>query len=169
MKKVLAYVAAVVILAAFLAGCTPAQLDADDSVVEISKIDSIPFVDDQLYAVAYLGYGEMDDISFYLENYLDSTELPIHYFSQGEYYLIIPRYADMHVALHQKDTQTDESTLVFEDPACGPFIIQCNVSDIVPDAQIDLTYGEETVAYVPCISLATGEVDVGSRGLNITE
>ena len=60
-----------------------------------SRQDSIPFTGDQLYAAAYLGFEEMEDLSYYTQRYLDSGDLPIHYFSPGEYYLIIPRYPDI--------------------------------------------------------------------------
>ena len=95
-----------------------------------SRQDSIPFTGDQLYAAAYLGFEEMEDLSYYTQRYLDSGDLPIHYFSPGEYYLIIPRYPDMSLALYKNDIQTGQPALVYEDPACEPFLIQCNISDI---------------------------------------
>ena len=48
-----------------------------------SRRDSIPFTGDQLYAAAYLGFEEMEDLSYYTQRYLDSGDLPIHYFSPG--------------------------------------------------------------------------------------
>ena len=95
--------------------------------------------------------------------------LPIHYLSKGEYYLVIPRYADMAVRLYQNDFETMDKSLLYEDMECRPFIIQCNVSDIFPDATIRLTHQTETVEFSPCISLKDGGVMVGDRGLNITK
>ena len=133
------------------------------------KRDSIPFTDEQYYAVAYLGYQEMKDLSFYTEQYLDSGDIPTHYFSPGEFYLVIPRYDDMSLALYQNDIETMESSLKYEEPNCRPFIIQCNVSDIFPDATIRLTSGDQIVEFSPYISLKDGAVIEGERGLNITK
>ena len=130
--------------------------------------DSIPFTGDQLYAAAYLGFEEMEDLSYYTQRYLDSGDLPIHYFSPGEYYLIIPRYPDMSLALYKNDIQTDQPALVYEDPVCEPFLIQCNISDIFSDVTVELTYQGETVSFSPYISLKDGSVQVGERGLDLT-
>lgn len=162
MKKFLGAAMALLCLLA-LAGC------ADTPEPKESKLDAIPFRDDQLYAVAYLGYDEIRDLSFYTENYLDDENLPIHYLSKGEYYLVIPRYADMTVRLYQNDIETMDTSLIYEDAECRPFIIQCNVSDIFPDATIRLTHQTETVEFSPYISLQDGSVMVGDRGLNITK
>lgn len=126
----------------------------------------IPFQEGQLYAVAYLGYEEIDDLAYYTETYLDGGDLPVHYLSKGDYYLVIPRYEDMALRLYRSDMETQ---LVYEDPACRPFILQCNASDIFADAVVSLTYGEETAAFSPHISLMDGSVQVGERGLDITQ
>lgn len=136
---------------------------------KIKKTESIPFQEDQLYAVAYLGYDEIGDLSFYIQKYLDSDNIPVHYLSQGEYYLVIPRYSNMSLSLYKNDFQTSESSLIFEEKKCRPFIIQCNVSDIFPDATIRFAYNDETVEFSPYISLKDGSVVVGDRGINITK
>ena len=133
-----------------------------------SKRDNIPFQDGQLYAAAYLGYGEMENLAFYTEKYLDKDP-PIHHFSGGDWYLIIPRYPDMAVELYRNDIETMGSELVYEDASCGPFLIRCNISDIFPDATIRLTYQGETVEFSPYISLEDGSVQVGEQGLDITD
>ncbi len=130
---------------------------------------SIPFLDGQLYAVAYLGYQEMGELSYYAEHYLDSEKIPIHYFSPGDFYLILPRYTTMDLALYQNDMDTMGKTLKYEEQDCRPFIIQCNVSDIFPDASICFTYGEESVEFSPFISLKDGSLVVGERGLDLTQ
>ena len=164
MKKHTAWIAARLCLLA-LTGCRAAP----DSGSEGSKTASIPFQEDQLYAVAYLGYGEINDLAFYTENYLDDVNLPVHYLSKGDYYLIIPRYADMEVRLYQNDIETMGTTLIYEDMACRPFILQCNVSDIFTDTTICLTRETETVEFSPYISLEDGSVQVGDRGVDITK
>lgn len=130
--------------------------------------ESIPFSGDQLYAAAYLGFEEMEDLSYYTQNYLNGQDLPIHYFSPGEYYLIIPRYPDMALALYKNDIQMDQPALVYKDPACEPFLLQCNISDIFSDVTVELTHQGETVSFSPYLSLKDGSVQVGERGLNLT-
>jgi len=133
-----------------------------------SKRNNIPFAKDQLYAVAYLGYITIEDMDYYLENYLDEEEIPQYYFSGEEYYLIIPRYEDMEIRLYRNDLATMGKTLEQECEAGKPFIVQCNVSDIFPDVTVELIYNGETVEFSPYISLKDGSVQVGERGLNIT-
>lgn len=145
-----------------------AQEGIQEEVKEESKLDSIPFEDGQYYAAAYLGYQEMDDISYYTEQYLDDDNVPVHYFSNGEYYLIIPRYSDMELTLLKNDMETMTSTEVYEESDCKPFIIQCNVSDIFPDATVRLTYEGNTVEFSPYLSLMDGSVQIGENGLDIT-
>ena len=134
-----------------------------------SKRNNIPFAEDQLYAVAYLGYITIEDMNYYLENFLDEEELPNYYFSGAEFYLVIPRYEDMEVRLYRNDLATMGKTLEQECEAGKPFIVQCNVSDIFPDVTVELTYNGEKVEFSPYISLKDGSVQVGERGLNITK
>lgn len=134
-----------------------------------SKRNNIPFAKDQLYAVAYLGYITIEDMDYYLENYLDEEEVPNYYFSGDEFYLIIPRYEEMEVRLYRNDLATMGKALEQECEAGKPFIVQCNVSDIFPDVTVELTYNGETVEFSPYISLKDGSVQVGDRGFNITK
>ena len=143
-----------------LAGCST-QSNA------VSKLESVPFAEGQLYAAAYLGYQQINDLDFYVEQYLEDDQIPVHYLSSGDYYLIIPRYSGTALELSRNDIATDQSVLIFEDPDCGPFIIQCNASDIFADAVIRLTYQDESVEFSPFISLKDGSVDIG-QGLNLT-
>ena len=138
-------------------------------VEEVSKRDNIPFQEGQLYAAAYLGYQQIDDLDYYLERYLDDGELPVHYLSGGGFYLVIPRYDGMALALSRSDIETLQSTLIYEDPDCRPFLLQCNASDIFADAVIRLTYQDESVEFSPFLSLKDGSVDIGARGLDLTK
>ena len=130
--------------------------------------ESIPFSGDQLYAAAYVGYEGHLDLEYYTDRYLDDEKVPIHYFSPWEYYLIIPRYPDMSLALYKNDIQTDQPALVYEAPVCQPFLIQCNISDIFPDVTVELTYQGESVSFSPHLSLKDGSVQIGERGLDLT-
>ena len=167
MKKIVMYAVVIIALIVLFSGCFILQNEKGDS--GIKKVESIPFLNDQLYAVAYLGYDEIGELSFYIQKYLDSENIPIHYLSQGEYYLVIPRYSNMPLSLYKNDIQTIVSSFIFEEKECRPFIIQCNVSDIFPDATIRLTYNNETIEFSPYISLKDGTVVVGDRGINITK
>ena len=166
---------AVLVLALLLfSGCAPSQgpASADASQEHVFEADStreaIPFSGDQCYAVAYLGYQETGALDLYVQRYLDGGSLPIHYFSPGDYYLIIPRYPGMSLALYRNDIASDQPALVYTDPDCRPFVIQCNASDIFEDATIRLSRGEDLVEFSPFLSLKDGTIVVGPRGLNLT-
>ncbi len=133
------------------------------------KREHIPFADNQLYAVAYLGYETIEDMDYYQKNFLDEETIPNYYFSGDEYYLIIPRYEDMKVYLYRNDLATMEKSLEHETDAGKPFIVQCNISDIFPDVTVELTYQGEKVEFSPYISLKDGSVQVGDRGIDITK
>lgn len=147
---------------------SPGQSPYESLTPEGDVSQSIPFLDGQLYAAAYLGYQEINDLDFYTEHYLDGGALPVHYVSPGDYYLIIPRCPGMTLRLYQNDIQTGDSALIYEDPDCRPFLLQCNASDIFADVTVSFTYQEEQAEFSPYISLEDGSVQVGDRGLNLT-
>ena len=144
----------------FLAGCA-SENPANDR-------DAIPFSEGEMYAVAHLGYQEMGSLDSYVQSELGGDSVPVHYLSSGDYYLIIPRYDGMKLSLYRGDIDSPEPTLIFEDPDCCAFVIQCNASDIFADATVVFEYGGETVEFSPFISLKDGTLDVGERGLDIT-
>ena len=144
-----------------LTGCT-AQPEA-------AKRSAIPFEDGQYYAAAYLGYQQIDDLDYYVERYLEDDSLPIHYLSAGDYYLVIPRYDHMELSLYRNDLESSQPILIYQDPDCEPFILQCNASDIFADATIRLTYEGETAEFSPFISLNDGSVDLGTQGQDLTK
>lgn len=133
------------------------------------KRGSIPFGEGDLYAAAYLGYPEITDWDYYADRYLDSGDVPAYTVSDGEYYLVIPRYDGMDLALYSFDVESEERTLLQEESGCGPFIVRCNISDIFADAVICLTYQGETVEFSPFLSLENGLPVMGERGLDITK
>lgn len=151
---------ALLMLLGLLAGCSGQS--------QSSPQDAIPFREGQLYAAAYLGYQQIDDLDYYVQQYLDSDELPVHYLSNGEYYLIIPRYSGMELSLYRNDFDTSEPILIYQDPDCRPFLLQCNASDIFADATVRLSWQEETAEFSPFLSLKDGSVEIGDRGLDLT-
>lgn len=134
-----------------------------------SKRDAIPFEDGQLYAAAYLGYQETGDLDYYADLYLDSAELPTYTVSDGDYYLIIPRYAGMSMTLSVIDIETSRPKVLLREPDCGPFVLQCNISDVLEDALIWLEYEGDSVEFSPYISLENGAPQMGERGLDLTK
>lgn len=169
MKRTPIFIAVFLSCLLLCVGCTAAPDAQNPAESTSTKRDNIPFADNQLYAVAYLGYQKIENLDFYTEQYLDNDQIPIHYFSDGDYYLIIPRYAGMTLSLYQNDFTTSTSSLVYENPECEPFIIQCNVSDIFNDATIQLTYQEKTAEFSPFRSLKDGSLQAGENGLNLTK
>ena len=148
--------------ALLLAGCGQQGESAENSAQE-----EIPFEEGQLYAVAHIGYQEITGLED-VAPYLCSTQVPVHYVSDGDFYLIIPREDTMDLTLFKNDMETGEKILFYEEPNCSPFILQCNVSDIFNDVTVRLTCGEEETEFSPFISLKDGSLDIGSRGLNLT-
>ncbi len=181
MKKLIALTAALCLLT--LAGCavtggTPGDADLgpgntdpapeDDTPPKPSPLDSIPFEGDELYAVAYLGYQETADLEYFAEKYLESPDLPVHYVSGGDYYLVIPRYPGTAIQLFENDLDTSQLIPRYEAPETGPFIVQCNASDVFNDVTIRLTHEGDEAEFSPFISLENGDVLVGGRGLLLT-
>ncbi len=165
MKRMVIGMMIVIVLMGLSSGCVQNQMESG----EANKIEKINFAENQLYAVAYLGYENLEDFSFYADKYLLSDNVPIHYFSPGEYYLVIPRYANTDLLLYKNDMDTMSTSLVYEEKEMRPFIIQCNISDIYSDVTICLIYQGEKVEFSPYISLKDGSVQVGERGINITK
>lgn len=182
MKKA-AIIAAVLALALALGGCglfggpeagpsegpTGAPTGEPGESAPTGKLEAIPFEEGQLYAAAYLGYQEIEDLDYYIGRYLDSAQLPIHYVSDGDYYLIIPRYTGMTVTLSVNDLETSRPTAIFIDPDCGPFIVQCNASDVFADVTIRLEHRGDAAEFSPFISLESGAPMMGERGLDLTK
>ena len=173
---------ALLLSALLLAGCaapgavgpsgtgTPPEGSVPESVSpeETAPAAGIPFGEGQLYAAAYLGYLEPEALAGYVNRFLGGEDPPTHYLSAGEFYLIIPRYEGMELALSRVDFDTSEPVLLYHDPDCGPFVVQCNASDIFADCVIRLTHGEETAEFSPFVSLKDGSVQLGERGLDLS-
>ena len=154
------------ILCIVLTACTQAAPSEEEPAL---PYENITFQEGQLYAAAYLGWEEMEGLSDYQTAYLKGESVPVHYISPGEFYLIVPRYPDMAVKLYRNDINSTEPTILFEAEDSVPFVVQCNISDIFSDLTVELSYGGETVSFSPYISLKDGSVEVGERGLELSE
>lgn len=171
MKKKVLHSSVFLLYILLLSGCTLGGKGGSSSSAETNpeKWGKIPFAGNQLYAVAYLGYQQVTDLDFYVEQYLDGDQIPTHYLSSGEYYLVIPRYTGMTLQLYQNDIETSEPILRFEDPDGQPFLLQCNASDIFADAVIRLSYAGKETEFSPFISLKDGSIEIGPDGLDLTK
>ena len=165
MKKLWLCFSTIIFVLLIFAGCGSRYLTGND----MYKKDSISFDDNQYYAVAYLGFQEIDDMDYYTDKYLVSNDIPVHYTSDGDYYLVIPRYPGMRLQLYKNDIESSESHIIYDDSSCTPFIIQCNVSDIFSDVTVRLTYEDRTIEFSPFVSLKDGTLNVGEHGVNITK
>ena len=67
------------------------------------------------------------------------------------------------------DLETSQASVRQEVADVGPFIVQCNVSDVVSDALIALAYNGDRTEFTPFISLENGTPQLGERGLDITK
>ncbi len=168
MKKFAMFFIVALCVLTLMSGCSKAP-ETSAPPTATSKVDTIQFSDNQLYAVAWVGYDDLTNLPYYLDSYVGAGNVPTHYFSEGDYYLVIPKYADMCLKLYKNDIATNTSALVFEEWGCKPFLVQCNFSDIFPDVTVSLTYENETVTFSPFLSLKDGSLEIGEKGLDLTK
>ena len=135
---------AALLLTLALTACSPSP-DA-----EASRAAELPYTEGQLYAAAWLGWQDTGDLSRYADLCPGIEEAPVLHLSDGEYWL------------------TSEARLVYSDPDCEALILQCNISDIFPDAEIRLRCEEGEAEFSPYISLRDGSVVLGPEGLDLT-
>ena len=59
---------------------------------EASRAAELPYTEGQLYAAAWLGWQGTGDLSRYADLCPGIEEAPVLHLSDGEYWLILPRY-----------------------------------------------------------------------------
>lgn len=128
-----------------------------------------------LCGVAYLGgfSGEFADFEAFLtengalEWFPFLENLPAeHFVATGgwEVYLVIPCDSASNVTVHEwvvdesNDYTGAPGQLLYESQEGNPFVLCCNVSNIMPDTQITVSDGEQTVEYNPSLSLEDGSL-----------
>ena len=77
---------AALLLTLALTACSPSP-DA-----EASGAAELPYTEGQLYAAAWLGWQDTGDLSRYADLCPGIEEAPVLRLSDGEYWLILPRY-----------------------------------------------------------------------------
>lgn len=159
-----------------------------DNVMEYEniKIESefaklLPFNKDklQLWAVAFLGYGEIgkNNKEAFIKKYFSSlpenliNSVRFFEFEGDEWYIIIPRYNNMITNLSQvaiSDKGEIMTTNEVGSFGTEPLVIRCNPSDIFPSIRISTNFGG-SYEYLPTISLKDGKLRQESFILDLTE
>ena len=103
---------AALLLTLALTACSPSP-DA-----EASRAAELPYTEGQLYAAAWLGWQDTGDLSRYADLCPGIEEAPVLRLSDGEYWLILPRYPGTALEVSQLDINTSEARLVYSDPDC---------------------------------------------------
>ena len=143
---------------------------AMQAILDVSPVDEDRAVTkhEQIAVLKSLGWQEPTDLAYYQQQYLGDASLPVHHISDGDYYLIIPRGPGADVKLYQTDPESGDWTLLYEEADCGPFLLQCNVSDIFPDAVVSVSRDGLCAEFSPYLSLEDGSVQAGDLGLDLT-
>lgn len=133
--------------------------------------NNVKWEENTSYAVGFLGYGDeaKEKVAVALERYLpDSSVDSIQRVeTEGdEWYLIIPREATTEVNVFELEFETEpkRGDKIAELEKGKPFILRCNVSDIMPNQVIEFKNGSKELSYSPSISLMDGSVAVGEYG-----
>lgn len=173
------------IIAMSLIGCGVGQQELEgvksvqgsaQSTVSSAEVDShdyytgIPDEDSTLGALFYLGDREEEikaNQEMLKNNYFSQMdeqwwEELESYTTQGgqECFMIVPKYEQTNIKVYETELD-DEGKLqtgqiLWQGDA--PLFLGCNRSDIVPDTQVVLTYGNRTVVFSPFISLKDGTI-----------
>lgn len=126
---------------------------------EVALWENIDFSEDEMYAVAYIGYTEYSALEEYKEIYL-GYDVDIHIIHDAEYYLIIPKDSYSSLKIYENDINSDAKILRFESQNARPFLIGCNASDIFPSSTIEIA----GIEFSPYESLKDGSIQVGEYG-----
>ncbi|MEG1782262.1 MAG: hypothetical protein RR253_03325 [Oscillospiraceae bacterium] len=77
-----------------------------------------------------------------------------------ELYLLLPKYEGTKIVINAV-VMDDKGELAIKEELINtdkPILLTCNVSDIIPSAQMTVTYGEKTAVIMPGLSLKDGSV-----------
>ena len=128
----------------------------------------IPDEDSKLGALFYLGDREEEiraNQEMLKNNYFSQMDEQWwegleSYTTQGgqEWFMIIPKYEQTNIKVYETglddEGKLQTGQLLWQGDE--PLFLGCNRSDIVPDTQVVLTYGDRTVIFSPFINLKDG-------------
>lgn len=133
---------------------------------------NINFKDNQLLAVAYL--KDISEITSTYNNIVNNVNV-IDYedneLDGEELYLIIPRY-EMDINIYTAILDENTAKLIKDKllkQTDKPFVIKCNVSDIMSNIIIEFNYKNNSYEYSPSLSLKDGKLNSNDRILDITK
>ncbi|SES85908.1 hypothetical protein [[Clostridium] polysaccharolyticum] len=126
---------------------------------------------DVLAAMFFLG-GDNQEMNRNLKEFNKNHNIPDGSFQivaehdNCEWYAIIPKYIGTklkveQVNLNEESGNLEVSNLLTETEQ--PVLLCCNKSDIVPSAQVTITYKEEIITYNPFLSLESGKLSKVER------
>lgn len=174
----------------FMVSPLAACLNGSRKTVQIESpappTDSFNWDDGVVAAIAFLGYqnsnslnGKFEDWPSVYDDYAKAysifadvpvSEVKTLVLSGDEVYCIIPRYENTRIIVETLELQPENDNeilmetgdVVFDDIAKS-FVINCNVSDLLSNAQITIVTGDKEVSFSPSISLKDGGVEAGDE------
>ena len=124
---------------------------------------NIPSDSKELIAIALLNNIEEAETKYKIE------DAKVYEYNGGELYLIIPIYKN--VSINVYSAVMEEADIVKDKLIAStnkPFILKCNVSDIIPNIIIEIKQNNIVYEYSPSISLKDGSLYVNEYVMDIS-
>ena len=153
----------VIIIILIIVGVIISNMD-DSNMLKEAKDVGLTANDNYLIGVSLLDNKEQ------VTDYIDS-EVKFYDLNGDEIYLIVPKYKDTTVKIYESEL-TDDGNLEkanLVDTLSEPFIIKCNISDIVPSVILKITHEDRVEEYSPFISLKDGSLVTSDFVYNFTK
>ena len=125
---------------------------------------NIPSDSKELIAIALLNNIEEAETKYKIE------DAKVYEYNGGELYLIIPIYKN--VSINVYSAVMEEADIVKDNllyTTNKPFILKCNVSDIIPNIIIEIKQNNIVYEYSPSISLKDGSLYVNEHVMDISD
>ena len=163
MKRKVIFILVIVIL---LIGAIVIWLNSSSDLSKYARTVGLKKNDDYMIGVALL-----DNKDEHI-NYIGTNEKLEYYELEGQdIYLVIPKYKDSTINVYEARLDDNgnlvKNSLLFT--TYNPFVIKCNVSDIIPSIILEVSYNDKVIEYSPSLSLKDGSLFVTDDVLNITK
>ena len=125
---------------------------------------NIPSDSKELIAIALLNNIEEAETKYKIE------DAKVYEYNGGELYLIIPIYKN--VGINVYSAVMEEADIVKDNllyTTNKPFILKCNISDIIPNIIIEIKQNNKIYNYSPGLDLKDGGVHTNEYVLDITK